>query len=192
MNNYANFCLIICSKEITKNVRNKSKHSLAHTYSPDVSIGIVGQGSWELRPRLGLGLRLLWCPLVASSCSVRDREREREVKTFRFATFRCKSLKHRSNKKLTSVAGSELPKLYRTHDPLISAARAFLSLSSPLVISFYFHLAAGGIWLAARTLVPAFTLPSARWRLAICPARVVNINFVHDCWRWQSSHWLAI
>lgn len=115
---YANLCLIICSREITKNELNVCVFS--HLFPR-----YENRYSWRCE------FRVCYCNwnrdwwLTASSSSVR------EVKTFRFATFRCKSLKHQSNKKLTSVTrcplpvpGTELPKLCRTHDPLISA-RAF-------------------------------------------------------------------
>lgn len=42
MDKYANLCLIICSKEITK---NELRNACTRTYSPDMRIGIAGTAS---------------------------------------------------------------------------------------------------------------------------------------------------
>lgn len=42
MDKYANLCLIICSKEITK---TELRNACTRTYSPDMRIGIAGTAS---------------------------------------------------------------------------------------------------------------------------------------------------
>lgn len=53
MDKYANLCIIICSREITK---NELRNACTRTYTPDMRIGIAGTASSGTATATGTGV----------------------------------------------------------------------------------------------------------------------------------------